>query len=150
MDFRLEAGDQVTKKTEVLIDKSEELQKQLWTLAITSEKSDIHPVQLALYSEVLNEVFDIHSKRVNATFHNRIAKGIRMTLVIIAVCSMLLMGYIDGLTGKQRSYFANLILILAFSAVVVLIVDLDRPPYTDSRLIHVSQQALASLRKDML
>ena len=55
----------------------------------------------------------------------------------------------DGLTGKVRSIFGSTMMVLTFSAVRVLIVDLDRPALTDRRLIKVDLQALEDLQRDM-
>ena len=58
---------------------------------------------------------------------------------------MAAMGYHQGLTSNKRS-FALPGLILAFSAVLILIVDLDRP---GEGMLRVSQQAMIDLRKSM-
>jgi hypothetical protein len=56
------------------------------------------------------------------------------------------MGYHAGLAGSGRS-LALLALVLAFSAVVTLIVDLDRP---QEGLLRVSQQAMIDLQKTLV
>ena len=57
---------------------------------------------------------------------NRIPLTIWMTLYLMAILSMVIMGYQAGLTGK-RSPVATITLAIAFSAVMILITDLDRP-----------------------
>ena len=56
------------------------------------------------------------------------------------------MGYHAGLAGSGRS-LALLALVLAFSAVVTLIVDLDRP---QEGLLRVSQQTMIDLQKTLV
>ena len=57
---------------------------------------------------------------------NRIPLTIWMTLYLMAILSMVIMGYQAGLTGK-RSPVATITVAIAFSAVMILITDLDRP-----------------------
>ena len=66
----------------------------------------------------------------------------------MAVLSMMLRGYMDGQSGKSRNIFPAMLLILTFSAVLLLITDLDRP-LTDKRLVGVSQQAMVDLIEDL-
>jgi hypothetical protein len=96
--------------------------------------TDTGSITTGLSIEALNDVFDIYSKRFSATFRDRIPKGIRLILIFISLVTILLRGYMDGLLGKLRSLFAATILILVFSAILVIIVDLERPPYNDRRL----------------
>jgi len=63
--------------------------------------------------------------------------------ILVAV---LLRGYVEGLLRKVRSIFDTTISILVFCAVLVLIVALDRPAFTDQRLL--SRQARIELHQD--
>jgi hypothetical protein len=58
---------------------------------------------------------------------------------------MSMMGYHEALTNSKRS-LAVLALILGFSSVLFLIVDLDRPR---QGTLQVSQQAMIDLRNSM-
>ena len=58
---------------------------------------------------------------------------------------MAAMGYHSGMTGSHRSLVV-LAIVLTFSAVMLLIADLDRP---QEGLLRVSQQPLIDLRKTM-
>jgi hypothetical protein len=62
--------------------------------------------------------------------------------------AVLLRGYVEGLPRKVRSIFDTTIQILVFCAVLVLIVALDRPAFTDQRLLSISWQAQIELRQD--
>ncbi len=132
---------------EETMNRSERIQNQLWSQAVALKKDHSDAIMRALFIESINEVIDLHTKRVSATFGNRIPKGIRLTLFFIAMVSILLRGYTDGLMGKVRSMFGATMLILAFTAVLVLILDLDRPPFTDQRLLDLSNQALIDLQR---
>lgn len=142
-------GGIVNEDKKKMIDKSELIQDQLWSQTMALRENDLSSVKTSLFIETLNEMIDLHNQRVGATFRNRIPRAIRLTLVFLAVASLLLRGYMDGLQGKTRNYFAITILILTFSAVLVLIVDLDRPPFTDQRLLSVDHQALVDLQQSI-
>ena len=139
----------VTEDKKKMIDKSELIQDQLWSQTMALRENDLSSLKTSLFVETLNEMIDLHNQRVGATFRNRIPRAIRLTLVFLAVASLLLRGYMDGLQGKIRNYFAIVILILTISAVLVLIVDLDRPPFTDQRLLSIDHQALVDLQQSI-
>jgi hypothetical protein len=61
----------------------------------------------------------------------------------LAIFGMAAMGYHAGLVGI-RGFFVYQVLILAFSLVIVLIFDLDRPK---QGFFHVSQQAMVDLEQ---
>ena len=58
---------------------------------------------------------------------------------------MAMMGYQAGLIG-MRSLVANLVLVITFSAVLMLITDLERP---SQKLFGVSQQSIVELRSKL-
>ena len=79
--------------------------------------------------ELINSVLrlmDMQTLRVQAALVNRIPVIIWLTLYFTALMSMIVVGYQAGLT-KKRSPVATFSLVLAFSAVMALIMDLDRP-----------------------
>ena len=109
---------------------SEQIQKDLWMLAVavdgnTSKKKAAADKNAMLKASVL-ALTDIHYTRVHAAVMNRIPLTIWMTLYLMAVLSMIIMGYQAGLTDR-RSPVATITLAVAFSAVIILISDLDRP-----------------------
>lgn len=111
--------------------RSAELHDQLWSHASTPA-----------LQQALIQVMDVHSKRMTAGLHNRLPPTIWIALYSMAILAMAMAGYRAGLAGR-RSIVAMLALGLAFSAVIVLIADLDRP---QEGLLRVSQQALIDLQ----
>jgi hypothetical protein len=85
----------------------------------------------------------LHSKRVTFALHNRIPGMVWLALYFIAILAMMALGYQEGLSGSRRS-LAVLALVLTFSAVMLLIADLDRP---QEGLLRVSQRAMMDLQK---
>lgn len=124
-----------------LIAESEELHSQLWSKVITMTEESSYSGTMALFINSLNDMIDLHSKRVNAGLHSRIPVSIFVTLYFVGFLAMSMMGYQSGLSGV-RSPIASLALILTFSIVLILITDLERPR---QEIFSVSQQTLVDL-----
>ena len=99
----------------------------------------------SLFMTGLNDVISMHQKRVVAGLYNRVPNAIWISLYLILVIAMAVIGYYEGMTGTLRS-LAVIGLVIAFSAVLGLIVDLDRP---GKGLLEVNQQSMIDLRKSM-
>lgn len=127
------------------IRRSEELHGQLWSQALAGAREAPGSIMVGLFIQSLNEVIDLHATRVQAALRSRIPGSIWAALYFITILGVAAMGYHAGLTGTSRSH-AVLALALAFSAVILLIADLDRPL---EGLLRVSQQAMIDLRTSM-
>ena len=142
VDVRLEAV-QPGKLTQAIA-KSEELQNRLWEVAVAAAEKDRTPIT-ALYVQSLNEVIDLHAKRLLAGVRSRVPAVIWIVLYLLVLIAMLMMGYHSGLLNSRRS-IAVVALIVGFSSVLFLIADLDRPV---QGTLQVSQQAMIDLRRSM-
>jgi NADH:ubiquinone oxidoreductase subunit 6 (subunit J) len=112
-----------------LLERAEKIQHRLMLLAVETDKTGEHDNSSSLESPFAHSVLmliDIHFTRLHSAVMNRIPLTIWMTLYLMAALSMTIMGYQAGLTGR-RSPVATITLTLAFSAVIILITDLDRP-----------------------
>jgi hypothetical protein len=143
VDTRLEAVRSGRVAEEIL--RSEDIQGQLWSAATAIGLQRGDSIVVGLFVESLNEVIDLHAKRVTAGLRNRIPGAIWATLLTIAMLSLAAMGYHAGLVGTVRS-LTILVVAVTFSAVIALIADLDRP---QEGTLTVSQQALVDLRQSM-
>ncbi len=143
VDVRLDAVRSGRVAEQIL--KSEEIQGQLWSSATAIGVQHPDSIVVGLFVASLNEVIDLHAKRVTAGLRNRIPGAIWGVLLTIATLSLAAMGYHAGLAGTIRS-LAIIVVAVTFSAVIALIADLDRPQ--EGALI-VSQQALIDLRQSM-
>jgi hypothetical protein len=124
---------------------SEALQARLWAQATAAGKQYPNSIVVGLFVEALNDVIDLHSKRVVAGLRNRIPGTIWASLFVMTALSLGAMGYQSGLAGPTRS-LAVIAVAIAFSAVIGLIVDLDRP---QEGALTVSQQPLVDVRQSM-
>ena len=127
------------------IRQSEDIQYKVWTEAEAVGKQNPDSIVVGLFVQSLNEVIDLHAKRLMVALRSRIPPPIWLALYLVAILSMAAMGYSQGLTSTRRSP-ATLALIVAFSVVMLLIVDLDRP---GDGVLRVSQQSMTDLQHSM-
>jgi hypothetical protein len=131
-------------KTELAIARSGEIHDKLWSCAVSATKEDRSAVT-ALFVQSLNEVIDLHSKRIQFGLRSRIPVSIWLALYAVTFLSMGVLGYLEGLASSGRSP-ATIPLVLTFAAVICLIADLDRP---GEGLLRVSQQAMRDLKMSL-
>lgn len=125
------------------IAESEALQLELWSHAIQLAKADLDSEIGALFVESLNSVIDLHTSRITVALQYRIPQRIWMGLLSLAVLTMMAVGYQFGLAGRHNILIA-LVLAMAFSAVVLLIADLDRGT---QGALRVSQEPMLKLQE---
>lgn len=141
VDLRVEGLQQSHEHARILL-RSEELHEQLWALATALGQDGVAVPFAGELMRSLIEMRDVHSRRVMAVLHNRIPVTIWIALYCLTVLAMAMTGYRAGLSGR-RSLIASLTLVLAFSSVIFLIADLDRPY---QGFLKVSQQAMIDLQ----
>ena len=123
---------------------AEQIHKQLWTIAAAATAEDNRSVSSGLFAQSINEVIDLHTKRVAAT-DNHVPESILCLLIIASVFSFGLMGYSAGMAGKQR-LLSPTIFIIVVSITFMTILDLDRPR---RGLIRVNQQSMIELNRSL-
>jgi len=136
----LRVGGVTSLMTPEVMAKSGALHDRLWTDAVAAAEKNPGSIVGGLFVQSLNDMIDLDETRVTAG-RNRIPDTIWMVLYIVTILSMAAMGYQFGLTG-QRSWPVIILLVLVFTAVILLIADLDRP---QAGLLKVSQQAMIDL-----
>lgn len=125
--------------------RSEELHELLWKQAVAASDSTPGSITTGLYIQSLNNVIDVHAKRVLVGLRSRIPLVIWLGLYGLAMLGMLAVGYQSGLSTTRRSP-AMLGLVLSFTMVLFLIADLDRG---QEGLLRVGQQAMVDVQKSM-
>ncbi len=119
------------------IDRSNTLEEALWQHAKAVAAKDNNMVPTGLFIQTLNEMIDNQGKRL-AVFRNRVPNIVFLTLFGVAAIAHAFAGYASGFaarSGRLPMYVAGFLV----SAVILLIVDLDRP---NAGLIEVSQQPM--------
>lgn len=127
------------------LERSEALHDDLWAEAVVVAKE--HPASevVSLFVRSLNEIIDLHESRVTVAYYQRLPAPILTTLVALSIVVMSVLGFNSGL-ARRRLAMPTVAVILVVSAVIVMIVELDRP---ESELFHVSQRALEDVERTM-
>ena len=136
--LRVDVDDAV--QLEANFERSDVIHGQLWVIAerlAREQSSDV----LAAYIESLNELIELHTTRDTALVYGRVPETIILLLIGGAALSLGMVGYSAGLTGR-RSPLTAIVLVIALSAVLVLVLDLDRPR---NGFLQVSQQPIIDL-----
>ena len=94
-------------------------------------------VPTGLFIQTLNETIDDHAKRL-AALRNRVPNIVLLALFGIAIVAGGFAGYASGLDARRSRLPVYVMGLLAF-AVIMLILDLDRP---GAGFIEVSQQPM--------
>jgi hypothetical protein len=142
VDARLDAA--IRGNRDAAIARSEQLQVQMWAAARDAAQASPTPV-VALFVSAVNEVIDMHGRRLAIALRNPIPPTILGTLYLAALLVMAALGYARGLTG-DRSVVATFVLLVVLAVVLTVIIDFDRPY---EGLLTVSQQAMRDLKASM-
>ena len=128
-----------------LLRKSERLHDSLWSLAESSMENPENSVSTGIFSQSVLAMINAQDARLQAALFNRISPVIWVALYIMALLSMIVMGFQAGLTGA-RSGIATWTLAVTFSLVMALVMDLDRP---NQSLFSMNQQLMVELHNRM-
>jgi len=128
-----------------IIRQSERIHDQLWSIAEKSMEGSSGGEDTGIFASSVLAMIDAHDARLQAALFNRISPIIWITLFLMALLSMVVMGYQAGLTGT-RSGLATWTLAITFSAVMMLITDLDRPNMT---LFQMNQALMVEMENRM-
>ena len=143
VDVRLAAAE--TGDVATAIARSEQIQTLLWAHAAKNMNANPDSIAGGLFIETLNDVIDLHAKRLLIAVRSRIPSTIWIALYLVAFFAFGTMGYHGGLAATNRS-FALLAVAVIFSAVIWLIRDLDT---AQEGTLRVSQQVMIDLRNSM-
>jgi hypothetical protein len=145
VDIRITGPSMTAEKLKAALERSAEIHDLLWNEAVAAAREDPHSLPTSLFIQSLNELIDLHAKRIAVSLRFRVPRVIWVSLYVLAFLSMAILGYHAGLRSIRRS-FAFVFLAVAFSAVIGLIADIERPR---QGLVRVSQEALIDARAGM-
>lgn len=140
VDIRLEGI--APDKLAAALRRTGELHSQLWAQAVAVGEQNPGSIMVGLFIHSLNEVIDLHSKRLMVGLRSRIPGVIWVVLYGVAVLAFTTMGYHAGLAETRRS-LAVVAVALAFSWMMILIADINNP---QTGWIKVSQQSMVELQ----
>ncbi len=143
VDLRLNGTPENVDET---LKKSEVIHAQLWSQTKLLVQEDMDSEIRSLFIATLNELIDLHQSRVTVGLQYRIPGTVWLAVYLLSLLSMLAVGYQVGMSGSRRAY-GTPVLAAAFSLVILMIADIDRP---GEGLIRVSQQPIADVQQMML
>ncbi len=134
----------LTEQREEIIQKTLQSQSKLWPITKrVMEQIQPDPIEALLVAAV-NDVLDVHTSRVAASF-DTLPTSVLWMLVFIAMVSVGIGGFNAGISDRlSRGRQTALILVLA--SVLIVLMDLDRP---NDGLIQVSQRSIYSSIAEM-
>jgi len=143
VEVRLEAAADPALR-ESAVQRSEQIHGELWSIVEDTVHQGRDSDIIGLFASSINEVIDVHSLRL-AAIDLRLPRLLGIVLYAATLLSFLLVGVANSADGK-RDPFAITLFALAYVAVLMLVVDLDRP---QQGLLTVSQTALSDLLRQM-
>jgi hypothetical protein len=127
-------------RAEEAANRGKQIQEGLWEGVVEITETDRTAVSAA-YMNSLNEVIDLHEKRISA-LENRIPVSIWLLIFCVSTIAI----FSRGLTMARRFWMTVVLAPLTVAIVVTLIADVDTP---SSGLIRLDQRAMLRLKADM-
>jgi hypothetical protein len=144
VEVRLAAAADPARLIEATTARSEEIHAELWSIVEDNVRQGRESDIMSLFVSSINDVIDVHSLRL-AAIDLRLPRLLGIVTYAATLLSFLLVGVANS-ADKKRDFLAILLFALAYVAVLILLVDLDRP---QQGLIRVSQTALSDLLRQM-
>jgi hypothetical protein len=124
-----------------LLDQAARMQNTLWRSARRAAELEPNPVTSGLFIQSLNELIDSFGKR-EAALNRRVPDAVLWLMFATFVLSGLIVGYAAGVGGRRPSW-VTFGMVALMAALVLVILDLDRPR---RGLIRVSEKNLLELQ----
>ncbi|MFC2102221.1 hypothetical protein ACFLS7_04430 [Bacteroidota bacterium] len=145
VNLRIQLAD---KKIDIkeAIKQSDQIQHQLWDHTIALAEMDLkNGSVVTLFTNSVNQLINIQTKRISVALIDRIPALIWIALFTLIILAMFEVGFLFGKMQKIN-WPLLLALSMAFSAVILIIVDLD----TAKGTINVNQQLMFDLYERIL
>ncbi len=143
VEVRLEAAEDTTQLPAAIV-RSEEIHGELWAIMEENVSQGNDSDIMGLLIESINNVIDVHSLRL-AAVNLRLPRILGIVLLIATILSFLLVGVASS-ADRKRDTAAMVLFALVFVAVLIIIVDLDRP---QGGLLTVNQSSMADLLRQI-
>jgi len=120
-----------------------DLQAEMWAVTAAEARTTTSPDLVASFGDSLTELVNLGQTRVTAAIYSRVPQTVLLLLLAGSALSLGMVGYSAGMI-RQRSVLSAVVLVVALGAVLVLVIDLDRP---QDGIIRVSQQPLIDVQE---
>lgn len=142
-EIRIEAADDAALLRAVAV-RSEEIHNELWAIMEENVRLGYESDIMGLTVSSINDVIDVHSSRLFIA-NLRLPEILGLLLILATVLSFMLVG-IASSVDRKRDTAAIVIFAVIFAAVLIVIVDLDRP---EEGLLRVPQTAMTDLLRQI-
>jgi hypothetical protein len=123
---------------------AQKLHKQIWSYTPALGEKDPRAVTTGLFLLSLNEMIDLHAKRLTA-MQNHVPESALLLLYLLSAIAVMIVGYASGVAGL-RNWFVTMMLPFLIAVVINVIVDIERPR---RGLIKVGQERMIELRQTL-
>lgn len=142
VDLRVKLADKKIPVT-VAIEQSGLIQHQIWSHTVALVDMDHRNGSVVtLFTNSVNQLFEIQTKRISAGIIDRIPTLIWAALFALVILAMFEVGFLIG-KMETINWLLILALSMAFSAIILIIVDLDSAKGS----INVNQQVMFDLQQ---
>jgi hypothetical protein len=142
-EIRIAAADDPSQ-VDAVVTRSEEIHNELWAIMEDNVSRGNESAIMGLTVDSINDVIDVHSERL-FVFNLRLPRVLGILLLLATVLSFMLVGVASS-ADRKRDTAAMIIFALVFVAVLIVIVDLDRP---QEGLLRVPQTAMTDLLRQI-
>ena len=115
----------------------------MWAIEARVARSAYLSDLMSALGDSLTELVTVSERRVIAALYARVPDTVLLLLLVGSALSLGMLGYTAGLR-KRRSPVTAVVLVAALGAVLMLVIDLDRP---QDGFITVSQQPLLDVQQ---
>jgi hypothetical protein len=105
--------------------KANQIQNELWTMAISHSQTEMQSDVGSLYFSSLNDLIDLQSSRIRIGYQTQTPFGLWISIYSLLVLAMLSTGYYAAIIHSKRNFGAFLIA-LSFCLVIFVISNLDQ------------------------
>jgi hypothetical protein len=140
LDIRVNAMKFNEAELQKALKRTTAIQSDLWSVALTLQQKEPNAPMVGPFTDSLQKIFNLHVQRFEAALQTHIPALIWIALYLLTFFAMAMIGYRIGLAGP-RSTFIAVSMAMAFSAILLLIITLDRPV----GLIKISQKPLVDV-----
>jgi len=120
------------------------IESELWAISKTVLTEDPRSQPASLYTQALNEVFDIREKRRFA-LDDRVPWAVTIMLFVVSIAALGMVAYSCGLSGRRRA-LANFTFSFLIALVLIIILDIDSPRVG---FVKASQDSLVRLQQSL-
>jgi hypothetical protein len=126
-------------------DLSTSIHRDMWQVTEQVIQRGYNPDVMSAFGDSMSELITLHERRLTAGMGARVPQSVLMLLLAGSALSLGMVGYSAGLAGR-RSVLSAVVMVVALGAVLVLVIDLDRP---QDGFVTVSQQPLIDVQRQI-